>query len=291
MTGLSYVIVTPARNEEKTIAKTIESVISQTRLPAKWIIVSDGSTDNTDRIVEARLPENPWIALLRMPEHSERNFAAKVRSFNAGYREIKNTHYDVIGNIDADVSFENDYFEFLLRKFHEDPKLGVAGTPFIENSGVAYNYDYTNIKHVSGQCQLFRRECFEEIGGYIPIKGGGIDYVAVTTARMKGWRTRTFLDKSFVHHRTMGTGSGGKLSAYVKQGKKDYFLGNHHLWEMFRIFYQMTKKPFVLRGVLLSLGFFLAAVKGDKRPVSDELMIFVRNEQMSRLRNILAKAS
>jgi len=110
----SYVIITPARNEEAFIEKTIQSVISQTILPERWVIVSDGSTDRTDDIVKQYIEKNSWIELLRMPEHRDRTFAAKVHCFNAGYKRFKDTKYYVIGNLDADISFEGDYFEFLL---------------------------------------------------------------------------------------------------------------------------------------------------------------------------------
>jgi len=192
-----YVLITAARNEEAYIDKTIQSVVSQTILPEKWVIVSDGSTDRTDEIVKKYLVENHWIEFLRMPEHKNRKFAAKAHCFNTGYQRVKDINYDFIANLDADISFEKEHFEFLLNKSAEVPELGVAGTPFIEDSTVVYNYNFTNIEHVSGQCQMFRRECFEEIGGYIPIQCGGIDWVAVTTARMKGWKTRTFTEKTY----------------------------------------------------------------------------------------------
>src|SRR5262245_17925388 len=111
---LSYILITPARNEEAYIEITIQSVISQKYLPKRWIIVSDGSTDRTDEIVQKYLIENSWIELLRMPEKRERHFAAKVQCFNAGYERIKDMYYDIIGNLDADISFESDYFAFLL---------------------------------------------------------------------------------------------------------------------------------------------------------------------------------
>ena len=182
----SYVLITPARNEAAYIENTILSVISQTVLPIKWVIVSDGSTDATDKIVISYASSNSWIELVRMPEHRDRQFAAKVHCFNAGYDKLQGLKYDVIGNLDADITFEKDYFEFLLGKFHKNPELGVAGTPFVEGNEKTYDYRYTNIEHVSGACQLFRHQCYEEIGGYTPIRGGGIDWVAVTTARMKG---------------------------------------------------------------------------------------------------------
>ena len=121
---------------------------------------------------------------------------------------MRNLQFDVIGNLDADISFESDYFAFLMARFAEAPRLGVAGTPFVEE-GRRYDYRFSSIEHVSGACQLFRRECFADVGGYMPIKGGGIDWVAVTTARMMGWQTRTFTEKNCLHHRPMGTGCPG----------------------------------------------------------------------------------
>jgi len=277
-----YVLITPARNEEAFIETTIQSVIAQTRLPEKWIIVSDGSTDRTEAIVTKYAERYEWMELITMPNHSDRHFASKVHSFNRGYEAVKKEKYDVIGNLDADISFDRDYFEFLLKKFEEDGRLGVAGTPFIEN-GKHYDYRFTNIEHVSGACQLFKRECFEEIGGYIPIKSGGIDWVAVTTARTKGWKTKTFTEKTCFHHRKIGTGNDKALKTWFRQGNKDYFLGNHPLWEVFRTLYQMGKKPYMIRGAFLLSGFAWAGVKRVERPISDDLVTFVRKEQMSRL--------
>lgn len=278
-----YILITPARNEEANIERVILSMISQTVLPCKWVIVSDGSTDRTDDIVMHYLANNPWIELVRMPEHMERDFSAKVNCFNTGYARAEDLDYDVVGNLDADISFGPDYFEFLLSKFQSDPDLGVAGTPFVEE-GKHYDYRFTNIEHVSGACQLFRRKCFEEIGGYIPIKGGGIDWVAVTTARMKGWKTRTFTEKTCLHHRKMGTGNTSAMMTWFRQGRKDYFLGNHPLWEIFRTIYQMTKKPIVIGGGLLMLGFAWAAITRMSKPIPMELQRFIRGEQMIRLK-------
>jgi biofilm PGA synthesis N-glycosyltransferase PgaC len=283
MNFLKYVLITPARNEEAYIEKTIRSVILQTVLPKKWIIVSDGSIDRTDEIVKQYMAENIWIELLRMPEHRDRTFAAKVYCFNAGYERLKDLKYNIIGNLDADISFEEDYFEFLLRKFVENPKLGVAGTPFVEG-GSHYDYRFTNIEHVSGACQLFRRECFEDIGGYIPIEGGGIDWVAVTTARMKGWATRTFTKKTCLHHKTIGTGNSSYLMSNFRHGQKDYYLGGHPLWQLFRSFYQMTKRPYIIRGLFLLSGYIWAFLRRAGRPITKELMMFHRAEQIKRLR-------
>jgi len=286
---LSYVLITPARNEETHIEKTILSVASQTALPKAWMIVSDGSTDRTDEIVAAYCSRYEWMRLVRLPEHRDRHFAAKVQAFNAGYSRLGSVCYHVIGNLDADISFEKDYISFLLGKFAEDPKLGVAGTPFFEDGFAGYDYRFTNIEHVSGACQMFRRECFEEIGGYTPVKGGGIDWIAVTTARMKGWKTRSFSEVRCRHHRKIGTATSNAYQASFNYGRKDYCCGNHPLWELFRCIYQMKSRPYVTRGVILMMGYCWGMLKRPEKPITPELVAFYRREQMRRLKTFLRR--
>lgn len=287
--ALEYVLITPARNEADYIEKTIQSVINQTLLPKRWIIVSDGSTDGTDEIVKKYTDGREWLELLTLPERKERNFAAKVLAFNSGYDRIKDLTFDVIGNLDADISFDEDYFDYLLQKFEEIQDLGVAGTHYIEGDFHSFNDSYINVHHVNGQCQLFRRKCFEDIGGYVPIKGGGIDWLAVTTARMKGWTTYSFEERTFYHHRTMGTAGSNVLMSRFNYGKKDYFLGGHPLWQLFRGTFQMVKKPYFVGGLALLLGYFWCWATRFERPVSKELMKFHRKEQLERLRHLLSK--
>jgi biofilm PGA synthesis N-glycosyltransferase PgaC len=282
-----YVLITPARNEARYIELTIRSVVAQTVRPLKWVIVSDGSTDGTDEIVARYLPAHPWIELVRMPERLERHFAGKVNAFNAGHTKAAGIPYDIIGNLDADVSFEAEHFRFLLEKLAEDSRLGVVGAPFREGTH-QYNYDFSSIENVWGGCQLFRRECLEDIGGYVPVKGGSIDHIAVVSARMKGWATRTFTEKVCVHHREMGTAQQNAFTARFRTGAKDYSVGNHPVWELFRAFYQMTQSPVVLGGILLACGYTWSMVRRVSRPVSSELVAFTRHEQMERLRRFLA---
>jgi glycosyltransferase involved in cell wall biosynthesis len=282
-----FVLVTPARDEAQFIELTIQSVIAQTARPLKWVIVSDGSTDGTDDIVKRYTVANDWIELLRMPERAERNFAGKVHAFNAGEARVKELPYEVIVSLDADVTFEKDFFSYLLDKMVADPMLGLAGTPIVEASGETYDYRRVGIEHVSGACQVFRRECFEAIGGYAPVKGGLIDVIAVITARMKGWKTRTFTDMVCLHKREMGTVQCGPVQAKFKYGAKDYALGNHPIWELFRVAYQMTRKPFALRGLALGAGYLWAAIRHRERPVSSEFVVFHRKEQMHRLASVL----
>jgi biofilm PGA synthesis N-glycosyltransferase PgaC len=287
MTLPAYVLVTPARNEAKFIELTIKSVVAQTVRPVKWAIVSDGSTDGTDEIVSRYTVEYPWIELVRMPERHERHFAGKVHAFKAGYARMKDLKYEVIGSLDGDISFDEDYFSFLLQKLAENPELGLVGTPFKESSNQTYDYRFVNIEHVSGACQLFRLECFEEIGGYVPLKGGCIDHIAVVTARMKGWKTRTFTERVCLHHREMGTAQQGLLTARFKYGARDYAVGNHPVWELFRTVHQMTKRPFLIGGLMLVSGYVWAVIRRADRPVSRELVKFYRREQMQRLKKFL----
>jgi hypothetical protein len=222
-----------------------------------------------------------------MPEHWDRQFAAKARCLMAAYRTVQELQFDVIASLDADITFDSDYMAFLLDRLAGDPVLGVVGTRFIEDSRTLYAYGLMNEKHVSGGCQVFRRACFDAIGGYLPMPGGGEDWAAVTTARMKGWRTQGYSEKLYIHHRTMGTGGGKILAVQLRQGERDYLTGGHPLWQVFRSVFQMSRKPYFVGGSCLFLGFVWAFLRRKERPVPDKLIRFHRAEQMARLRNIL----
>jgi len=285
---MKYVLITPAHNEAAFIEKTLDSMVAQTVLPERWVIVDDGSTDRTAEIVANYVSRYPWIELFRRPQRADRSFAGKVYAFNAGLERVRSLEFDVIGNLDADLSFDPEYLEFLIGKFAEDPGLGVAGTPFTEDGGYDTARDsFEGENHVAGGCQLFRWQCFEDVRGYIPNPAGGIDWIAVTTARMKGWRTRSFPEKRFHHYRTLGTAEKGALQALFSYGEKDYYLGGSPVWQLFRVAYRMAKKPLVMGGLALLSGYIWASLRRVKRAVSPELMRFHRKEQMRKLRAIL----
>ena len=284
---MKYVLITPAHNEEALIEKTLASMVAQTQLPERWIIVDDGSTDKTAEIVESYTPRYPWIELVRRPEQLRRSFAGKVHAFNAGLEWAQQSlEFEVIGNLDADLSFDPGYLEFLIGKFAEDLQLGVAGTPFTEDGGYDTAQDsFEGENHVAGGCQLFRRQCFADVGGYIPNPAGGIDWIAVTTARMKGWRTRSFPQKRFHHHRTLGTAGKSRVAASFSYGEKDYYLGGSPMWQLFRVACRATNQP--VEGLGLLAGYCWAAIRRIERPVSGELMRFHRREQLKKLSGIL----
>ena len=136
---MKYVLITSARNESAFVALTLASVAAQTQLPERWVITNDGSSDQTAEIIAAFAKNHPWITLIRNPKREGRNFGAKANAVNAALALMKDLPFDVLGNLDADTSFEPGYMEFLMQKFAADPKLGVAGTPFTQEGG----YDST----------------------------------------------------------------------------------------------------------------------------------------------------
>jgi cellulose synthase/poly-beta-1,6-N-acetylglucosamine synthase-like glycosyltransferase len=283
----AYVLVTPARNEAQFIEQTIRAVIAQTVKPLKWAIVSDGSADGTDDIVGRYAAEHAWIELVRMSERTERHFAGKALAVRAGVERMAGLPYDLIASLDGDITFEPDHFEFLLRRLKADARLGVVGTPYRDTTDETYDYRFVSTDHVSGACQVFRRACWEEIGGYALSKGGAIDTIATLTARSKGWKTRTFTEKMALHHRVIGTAENSQIRSRFILGRRDWMIGNSALWEIFRGIYQMTKRPYVVRGAAIVAGYVWAACTGVERPVPAELRAFRRKEQMEQLGRFL----
>jgi biofilm PGA synthesis N-glycosyltransferase PgaC len=226
--------------------------------------------------------------LIRNPKREGRNFAAKANAVNAALLGARELDFEALGNLDADTSFEPDYMDFLMQKFAADPKLGVTGTPFTQEGGYDSTRDsFEGEYFVAGPIQMFRRECFREIGGYTASPAGGVDWIAVMTARLKGWNTRSFREKRYHHHRLMGTAEKKPVAALFSYGQKDYYLGGSPIWQMFRVTYRLAKKPYIMGGLALFFGYVWAAVKRVKRPISPELMRFNRQEQMKKLKNIL----
>jgi hypothetical protein len=285
-----YALITPVRNEAKFIDLTISSVLGQRVRPVRWVIVSDGSTDGTDDIVNRYTAQHDWIELVRQPQRSERHFAGKVAAFNAGYARLENVEYEVIGNLDADISFDDpDYFEFLMNRFHENPRLGVCGTAYQEGDKT-YPSRLTSIEDVFGACQMFRRECFESIGGYQPVRTGGIDLIALLSARAKGWQTRTFMEKVCQHHRRAGGGQhSGIFKNLLESGKRDYLHGSHPVFQVFRSVYRMADSPYVIGGVLTLAGYCWAMLRGIEKTVPDDLISLRRTDQLQRLKGVLLR--
>jgi len=282
----SYVLITAARNEEAYIEKTIKSVISQTILPKKWVIVSDDSTDQTDEIVQNFAIKYDFIELLRIEREGIRNFASKVYAINAGYKKLKHEDYKFIGNLDADIIISPSYYENVLEKFVENLKLGIAGGIIFENLG-----KYLNPQHISqswsvaGAIQMFRRKCYEDIGGYFPSKCGGIDAIAEVMARMHGWKVKSFSDIKALHIKRTGTKNKSIYSSMFFLGIQNYFLGYHPLFELAKCLYRLLENPYILGSILVICGYFWAWINRKKRELPPDFINYLRTEQLLRMKS------
>jgi len=281
--GRGYVLVTAAYNEDANIAKTIESVLLQTRLPARWVIVSDGSFDRTDEIVQEYAKHHGFIRFLRITRQSGRSFGSKVRALWAGNELLKDISYDFIGNLDADVSVLPSYFEDLIAHFDLRPSLGLAGGFVVEETHGEFRDRRQNRTYsVAHAGQLVRRECYEAIGGYAILEYGGEDWHAQTCAKMKGWDVEAFPALKIFHHRHTGE-ADNLLRHKFRQGRMDYSLGSDPLFEMFKCVLRVPEKPLIIGGTARLAGFFWSLVCRDKRPVSGEFIEFLRREQKQKI--------
>jgi biofilm PGA synthesis N-glycosyltransferase PgaC len=281
----TYVLVTTARNEEAYIERTIQSVIAQTVLPRKWVIVSDGSTDRTDEIIQRYASRYGFIEYARLESDVERNFASMAYGQQAGVERLRDMEYGFLGMLDADISFEPDYYERVLAEFARNPKLGIAG-------GVLYDLQrerwvrqkVTVSLNVSGPVQLFRRQCYEDIGGVIPIEKGGVDAVAEVMARMHGWEVRSFRNIKVLHYRPTGTQGKSVYRVHFRRGSSEYVMGYHPLFVLAKCVRRVSDRPYVIASLLRLCGYCWSWWRREERGVGDEFVRYLRREQMQRIR-------
>ncbi len=279
-----YVLITPARNEQEYIEKAIKSVVIQTVLPKRWVIVSDGSTDRTDEIVKGYQGDHDFIELLRRETDEERNFGSKVYAIQAGLERLNGVEYGFIGNLDADVSLEPDYYKRVLARFRDNPKLGIGGGILFELCGEKWvRQQVSALWSVSGPIQMFRRQCYEDIGGYLPLRDGGEDAIAEVTARMHEWQVRSFCDIPVRHLRRTGTEKRNILIARFYEGVTRYSYGNSMMFEMVRNISRIGEKPYVFGSLFRFSGYCWALLRRERQDVPDDVVKFLRCEQMQRL--------
>jgi glycosyltransferase involved in cell wall biosynthesis len=287
MNNSPYILVTAARNEASHILPTLRSVTAQTLPPRRWIIVSDGSTDQTDEIVRSFSRDYPYVELLRVDADAERNFGSKALAVAAGYKKICEMEHDYVGILDADVSFGTDYYAQIVERFSDNERLGIAGgvlTDLIDGQPVPQLT--APAWSVSGPVQMFRKECWRDIGGYLPIRGG-IDAAAEVMARMKGWTVCAFPELQVLHHRQTGTENHTVCGIYFHQGLEDHRLGYHPLFFLAKSVRNFRMHPFVLGGLLMLCGYSWAVVSRKKRAVPEDFIRYLRQEQLRRLRDEL----
>lgn len=283
----AYVLATAAYNEEENIGKTIESMLAQTELPQRWVIVSDGSQDRTDEIVQRYAEKHPFIRFLRVTRPPGRSFRTKVMALQAGIKLLADVPFQFIGNLDADISIGPSYFGDLIAKFEKDPGLGIVGGFVFEGKeGESRSRSSNRVYSVAHAAQLVRRECYEAIGGYAVLEYGGEDWHAQTTARMMGWSAEAFPELRISHHRP--TGAGDNLARHkFRQGRMDYAFGSEPVFETFKCLQRLTERPFFIGSFARLAGFFWSTIIRESRPVSDEFIAFLRSEQKKKTLSLL----
>ena len=285
----SYVLITPARNEAAYISKTIESVINQTVLPEKWVIVNDSSTDQTVEIVSRYVEKYNFIMLVHAGEDDKRDFTSKVNAIEVGFAQLRNTDYDFLGILDADVSFESDYYKYILEQFQQNPKLGISGGLIFDVYGGTYLQWITRLNSsVGGPIQMFRRQCYDDMGGLTPHEKGGEDAIAEFVARKNGWEVQTIPSLKVSHYRRVGTFGRNIWQARFLQGERDYVIGYHPLFEIAKCMRRVMERPYFVGSLCWLSGYLGAALRKDKRTVPSDVVRYIRKEQCQLLLNLLS---
>lgn len=285
----SLAAVTPAFNEAGRLPALCESVRRQTQLPVRWIIVDDGSTDDTRaRAIEATASLD-FVTVVSREQHSDRSFASKVGAFQHGVSQLEGDSYDYLACFDADVMLPERYIEEIVRGLDQDPNLGVTGGLYRHPVGKKLVVDRPPMNQVPGPAQVFRRATFEDIGGYQGMPHGGEDALANVAARMHGWTTRCRPDLVVDHNRRMGTGGDQHpVRAEYHKGLQDHDLGAHPLFEVGKLVKRLTRPPYVVGSFARALG-YLRGVVDRTRTAPDDVISFWREEQLGRIRSLLAR--
>jgi poly-beta-1,6-N-acetyl-D-glucosamine synthase len=282
--GNSYVLMTAAHNEQECIGHTIESVLAQTLLPKRWVIISDNSDDKTDEIIKEYARRHEFIRFHRVTRQPGRNFASKVAALQAGYGHFTDVSFDLIGNVDADVTVHSTYFKDLITHCQEDPRLGLVGGAVYEEENNEFRSRRRNsIDSVAHAAQLVRRECYEGMGGYAILRYGGEDWHAQISVMMRGWRVRSFPEHPIFHHRHTGEGNGNPLPYLFRQGRMDYSFGSFPAFEVIKCSRRLAEKPFLIGGLARLTGFWWSSLCKDDRLVPNDFIDFLQKQQKERV--------
>jgi glycosyltransferase involved in cell wall biosynthesis len=282
---LNYAVVTPVRNEAEYIEMTIRSMVQQTIKPTEWVIVDDGSTDGTCDIVNQYRSGNPWIKLVHRKDRGKRQRGrGVVEAFYDGYNTLQKD-FNFIVKLDSDLSFECHYFESLLKQFAINPHLGVTGGAVYEKLDGKHWVLQSHRDHVRGPTKVYRKACFEAIGGLAPTLGwDGLDE---WKALSKGWEVQSFMDLKVYHYRITG-GATGLIKSRVEQGQGAYCMSYHPLFLIARGIGQLPKKPYIIGGIAMTLAYFMAFLQGRERISDPAVKKFIRNTQLKKLAGLLS---
>jgi len=286
MNYIKYVLITPAHNEQDYIEYAIKSILSQTLKPLRWVIVNDGSTDNTKNIVEQYVKRHNFIKLVNLERDGGHDFGRKSIAFKVGYSEIRDLEFNYIGNLDADIYLEPDYYENVLRKLNEDNNLGIGGGIVYTKIGNRFFTSDETLDSVGGAVQLFRRPCFEAVGGLVPLEYGGEDAAAEIKAKMLGWKVRKYPDQKVFEQRRTGSAGLSLLGSKIREGQRFHSLGYDFLFYVIRCIYRLKDRPYVIGSIAALYGFIESIIRCRSILLPENVVIYLRAEQRRRL-NIL----
>lgn len=281
---LMYVVISPVKDEAEFIEQTIQSMIQQTVRPTAWVIVNDGSHDGTEAIVRGYAGAFDWIRLVNRPDRGMRQRGKGViEAFYAGL-ETLNGAYDYVVKLDGDLTFEPAYFESLLHEFASDPQLGIAGGGVYESPDGKTWVLYTPRDHVRGATKMYRRACFDAIGGLSAAMGwDGIDE---WKALSLGWKVQSFLELKVYHYRFTGAATG-YLKSCVEQGDGAYRMGYHPLFMVARGIRRMTDRPYVIGGAAMVWAYFRSWLRREEMLADPKVVRYVRRTQLRKLAGVL----
>jgi poly-beta-1,6-N-acetyl-D-glucosamine synthase len=283
----SYVIITPAHNEESYLRFVLDSVINQTIKPAQWIIVDDGSCDNTAEIVQNYASIHPWIKLVKnSPKEVKRQGGGKViEAFNMGYKALEFSDFEFIVKLDADVTLPADYFEEVLGIFKADLSVGLCGGYLSEYSNGRWKKTQTASYHLRGAIKAYRKKCFDQIGGLDVTLHW--DFLDEMKAMYFGWAIK-ILPLEVKHHRKTSTLINRGLKSSFTIGKQYYKHGYDLFLAICRsAIFGLQTRPFLLTSFGFLLGFLYGCLFRLQKEVNPELEGFIRKFQYSRIKNIL----
>jgi len=286
--SVRYVLLSACKNESEFIGLCIESVRRQTVPPHAWMIVDDGSTDSTCEIIESYLPDCPYIELIRLPSGRPRSFGSKDRAIQLAYERVRGSDFEFVGVLDTDVSLETpDYYARVLQEFQAYPSLGIVGGFVYERQGTEWRERPVNTSwSVAGCIQLFRRECFDAIGGFVPLEFGGSDTLAELQLRMQGWDTCS-LPGLPVHHYRPTSSAGGLMRGYYRLGLLDASFGSHPGFMVVKCLRRITHRPWFIGAAALYAGYALYHLRGGGLLIPEPVSRHLRKEQVDRLRGLL----
>jgi poly-beta-1,6-N-acetyl-D-glucosamine synthase len=278
-----YIIITPARDEGEHIEQTIISVINQTMQPSQWIIVNDGSSDETGTIIDKHSAQYDWITAVHRQNRGFRSAGGGVtEAFYDGYSAIVDNDWEFVVKLDGDLSFEKDYFEKCLAYFGSEPNLGIAGGTVCVFKNGELKVDSVGDPpfHVRGATKIYRRACWEKISPLATAPGW--DTIDEVKANFHGWTTRTFGDIKLIQHKPTGAAEGRWRNCF-KNGRANYVAGYHPVFMMGKCFKRAFRKPFLLESIALCAGFCSGYFKQISQIEDDEVIHYLRRQQIRRL--------